>query len=65
MKKVQTNHHTVVDWDFKAGTGKQLYELKYVSAPSSLLVAQWNGDEPLPCILCRIAETLCIAQGEV
>ena len=68
MKKIATKnptHHSVVDWDFTAGTCKSLYAPIHVSAPTSLLIQQTNGCTARPAILCRIAETLCIAQGEV
>lgn len=58
-------HHTVADWDFTAGTCKELTAVLFVSAPSSLWVRQTGGCAVRPAILCRIAGTLCIAQGEV
>lgn len=65
MKKIKTNHHTVADWDFTPGTHRELSDALCISPPTSLLIRQTNGDTARPAILCRIAETLCIAQGEV
>lgn len=65
MKIKTKKHHSVVDWDFTAGTFKVLSAATFVSAPTSLLVWNRNGDTIHPAILCRVAETLCIAQGEV
>lgn len=65
MKKIKTIHHTVADWDFETGTTKILDTAVYVSPPSSLKLG-YGGAPPIYCtILCRIAATLCIAQGEV
>lgn len=65
MKRKAIIHHSVVDWDFRTGTVKVLYTDFYVSAPSCLLIYRSNGGIDYPAVLCRIAETLCIAQGEV
>lgn len=65
MNKIQINHHSVSDWDFTPGTCKELTEALFVSAPSCLWVRQTNGCTARPAILCRIAETQCIAQGEI
>lgn len=65
MEKIKTNHHTVADWDFTAGTAKTLYAPVHVSAPTSLAIYISNGSTARPAVLCRIAETLCIAEGEI
>lgn len=65
MEKLIANHHSVADWDFTAGTCKELTTGWFVSAPSCLRIRQTNGCEARPAVLCRIAETLCIAEGEI
>jgi len=65
MNKIKTEHHSVADWDFTPGAGYALNATQFVSPPTSLMVAQYNGSHQRPAILCRIAETLCIPQGEV
>ena len=59
------NHHTVADWDFSAGTPKSLDATIYVSPPSSLKITGAAVPSLARPALCRIAETQCIAQGEV
>ena len=63
MKKVIA-HHSVVDWDFTPGTNKILDTDIFVSPPSSLRLGYGAAPEHSH-ILCRVAETLCIAEGEV
>lgn len=65
MERKAITHHSVVDWDFTPGTFKELSAALSISPPTSLLIRQRNGDTERPAVLCRIAETLCIAQGEV
>lgn len=57
-------HHTVSDWDFSASIVKILDTTDKVSPPSSLRCTQTVGGELKASILCRIAATQCIAQGE-
>jgi len=65
MKNKLSAHHSVSDWDFQAGMHHTLTELQFVSAPSSL-ECWWQEGNPLDSsILCRIAETQVIAEGEV
>lgn len=59
-------HHSVSDWDMQFGAPKtSLSTTRYVSAPSSLRVLEPTGDHYLDVVLCRVAETLCLPQGEV
>ena len=65
MENKLSAHHSVSDWDFQAGMHHTLTELQFVSAPSSL-ECFWQAGNPVDSsILCRIAETLVIAEGEV
>lgn len=65
MNKQKMNHHTVADWDFTAGTAREIAAWWPISPPTVLRIYQPDGATDRPAILCRIAETLCIAQGEV
>lgn len=57
--------HTVSDWDFQTGTQKTLDATYYVSSPKSLKLINTAVEPVRPNLLCRIAETLCIPQGEL
>lgn len=65
MKKDNVIPHSVVDWDFTAGAHHELQAPIHVSPPTSLHMF-WQAGNPLDtAVLCRIASTLVIADGEV
>lgn len=65
MIKLNAKHHTVSDWDITAGVIKVLDTVQKVSPPSSLKLGFQAPPPTIGNILCRIAATQCIAQGEV
>jgi hypothetical protein len=59
-------HHSVTDWDFQHDAlYRSLSPAAYVSFPTSLKFTGPDGNLRSDTILCRIAETQCLAQGEV
>ncbi|GAI96584.1 unnamed protein product, partial [marine sediment metagenome] len=59
-------HHSVADWDFQEGaTNRSLSAIQYVSEPTSLRILEPGSTQFYDAILCRIAETQCLPQGEV
>ncbi len=63
-RKVPT-HHSVVDWDFGPGMVKELTDITYVSAPSSLHLGNYPNHTAEGVLLCRIDETLVLPQGVI
>ena len=65
MQMAKITHKSVVDWDFQAGMHHILNNIIFISEPSSL-ECFWQPGNPLDStLLCRIAETLCIPEGEL
>ncbi|MBA7623451.1 hypothetical protein ES703_30847 [subsurface metagenome] len=59
-------HHSVADWDFEFGaTNRSLSAVQYVSPPTSLRILEPTSADFRDTVLCRIAETQCLPQGEV
>lgn len=60
------SHHSVADWDFELGTlYRSLSAETFVSSPSSLKFYATGTTYRRDTVLCRLADTLCIAQGEL
>ncbi len=63
--KIKPVHHSLTDWDFQFGAQyRSLAVDHYVSPPSSLKFTGAPGGWT-NAVLCRIADTLCLPQGEV
>ncbi len=60
----ESKHHTIADWDFQSTSYRSLATDYYISAPTSL---KFHGSSVgwFSAILCRIAGTLVLPQGEV
>lgn len=65
MKMTKISHKSVVDWDYSPGFTRALDATYFISPPSSLRLTYPPSAPADGTILCRIAETLAIAEGEV
>ncbi len=64
MAKIE--HHTVADWDFTGGAlYRSLSAAFFISAPTSLRLFKAADPQFNETVLCRIAETQVVAQGEL
>jgi hypothetical protein len=64
--KILTEHHSVSDWDFLLGaTFRSLSAVQYVSAPTSLRLKSTTEADAFDTVLCRLATTQNLPQGEI